>query len=384
MVSMIESKKIETISIKGFQSIKSLDNFRLHNLNVLIGANGAGKSNFVNFFRFLNELLMGRLQLWVSKQGGSDRVLTYGVKHTQQMQAILDFGDNRYEFVLEPTALSGLTFAIEKFYYSTQTDTLTVLDTLTIVGDELLADTIHSFGSGHSEAKLALKQGTMAYTQSRPLFNATIFHFHDTSETAAVKQLKALHDNDFLRSDASNLAAFLYQLLHQYPDVYQEIRKVIQLAIPFFDDFDLKPSKLSTGEEQLQLRWLQKQNDYPFLPSQLSDGTLRFICLTTALLQPNPPTTIIIDEPELGLHPYAIALIGALIRSASKRVQIIISTQSVTLLNEFMPNDIVIIEREADFSTFKRLDESALAHWLEDYSLGELWEKNILGGMPTK
>ncbi|MCG6296293.1 AAA family ATPase [Vibrio vulnificus] len=151
-------------------------------------------------------------------------------------------------------------------------------------------------------------------------------------------------------------------------------------AVPFFDDFVLKPIPLASGEEQIRLLWKQVDSDYPLWPSQLSDGSIRFICLVTALLQPNPPSTIIIDEPELGLHPYAITLLGALLRSASKRMQVIVSTQSVPLLNEFELDDLIVVEREEGASIFKRLDAGKCRTWLDDYSIGELWEKNIIGG----
>ena len=209
-----------------------------------------------------------------------------------------------------------------------------------------------------------------------------VYHFHDTSDTAGVKRLGSLQDNIYLRSDASNLAAFLFKLKADYPEVYQQIIKVIRLALPYFADFVLNPQTLSSGEEQIRLLWQQNDSDYPLWPSQLSDGSLRFICLVTALMQPLPPSTIIIDEPELGLHPYAITLLGGLLRSAATRMQVIISTQSVTLLNEFQLDDLIIVERKDGASTFRRMNSADYSQWLEEYSVGELWEKNILGGRP--
>jgi predicted ATPase len=117
----------------------------------------------------------------------------------------------------------------------------------------------------------------------------------------------------------------------------------------------------------------------------LSDGTLRFICLTTLLLQPKSllPDTLLIDEPELGLHPFAINLLADMLQEAAESKQVIVSTQSVELLNAFQPEDVVVVQREEDASVFKRLDKAALSDWLaDDYSLGELWKRNILGGRP--
>ncbi|MFT5758587.1 MAG: putative ATPase [Alteromonadaceae bacterium] len=365
--------KIDKLTIKGFKSIRSLDQFQLNNLNVLIGANGVGKSNFVGYFKMLHELVEGRLQLWCSKQGGADRVLSYGVKETSALLSVIRFGDNGYAAELISTADSAFTFNQEKLYFD----------------GPYFGVTEPNLGSGHKESNLKAetKGGTSAKVAQfcyETISGWKVFHFHDTSDTAAMKRIGSLHDNDYLRTDASNLAAYLYKLSKDNTDVYNQICKTVRLAVPFFDDFVLKPTQLESGEEQIRLLWRQANSDYALWPSQLSDGSIRFICLVTALLQPCPPSTIIIDEPELGLHPYAITLLGALLRSASLRMQVIVSTQSVPLLNEFELDDLIVVEREDGASIFKRLDAEKFNLWLEDYSVGELWEKNLLGGRPSK
>lgn len=361
---------IDTLTIQGFKSIRALEDFGLRNLNVLIGSNGSGKSNFIAYFRMLHELVEQRLQLWTSKQGGADRIVSFGVKETSELTSSLRFGSNGYDIVLEPTIEDGFTFRQETLYFD----------------GPYYGVTRPQLGSGHNESKLrnaGISKKIASYCY-HAISSWKVYHFHDTSETAGVKRLCALHDNDYLRPDAANLAAFLYRLNQDAPTVYEQIRKTVRLAIPFFDDFALKPIGLATGEEQIRLLWRQQDSDYPLWPSQLSDGSIRFICLVTALLQPEAPSTIIIDEPELGLHPYAVTLLGALLRSASKRMQVIVSTQSVPLVNEFTINDLIIVEREQGATVFKRYQEQEFKAWLEDYSVGELWEKNILGGRPHK
>ena len=358
--------KLEQVTIHGFQSIRRLDDFKLNDINVLIGANGAGKSNFVNYFRMLSELVEKRLQIWVQKRGGADRVLTFGVKETAEIYSHLQFGQNAYSFRLEPTDDGGFVFTDETTSYK---------------------DGSWTINRGHTESELKGEAKSKGYySQSYFCYSAIsswkIFHFHDTSDIAGMKLRVSLDDAKYLRTDASNIAAYLYRVQQENPDAYSQIRKVVQLAIPFFDDFVLEPRTINGDDQDIRLLWRQKNSDYPLWPTQLSDGSIRFICLATALLQPNPPSTIIIDEPELGLHPYAITLLGSLIRSASKRMQVIISTQSVPLLNEFEIEDLIIVEREADVSVFKRLDKKTFSDWLEDYTVGELWEKNILGGRP--
>ena len=365
--------KIDWVTIKGYKSIRCLEKFELGNLNVLIGANGVGKSNFVGYFKMLHELVEGRLKLWTSKQGGADRILSYGVKETPALLSAIRFGDNGYTAELVPTADSAFTFNMEKLYWD---------------------GPIHripqpNLGSGHNESNLKaeIKAGTSAKVAQfcySAISSWKVFHFHDTSDTAAMKRICSLHDNVYLRSDASNLAAYLYRLSKDHTDVYNQIRKTVRLAVPFFDDFDLKPTSLASGEEQIRLLWKQADSDYALWPSQLSDGSIRYICWVTAILQPAPPSTLNIDEPELGLHPYAITLLGALLRSASLRMQVIVSTQSVPLLNEFELNNLIVVEREQGASVFKRLKPQDFELWLEDYSVGELWEKNVLGGRPSK
>ncbi len=363
---MVDSCPIKYLTIKGFKSIQRLENLRLGQLNILIGPNGAGKSNFISYFHMLREMVERRLQVWAGKQGGANRLLTYGVKETSKLFSHIEFGNNAYEFTLEPTVTDRFIFTDERLFY----------------GNNYPEG--YFIGQGHNEAQLKSEivpyEWRMANYCYASISNWKIFHFHDTSDTARLKRQGGLQDNEYLRSDASNLAAYLYKLKRHHPTTYSQIRKIVRLAVPFFDNFVLRPEEVRPDEYEIQLMWRQNDSDYPFLPSQLSDGSIRFICLVTALSQPDPPSTIIIDEPELGLHPYAMTLLGALMRSASARMQIIIATQSVPLLNEFSIDDLIVVERREGVSVFNRLDESEFEMWLEDYSIGELWEKNVLGG----
>ncbi len=364
-------RSLRWITIEGFRSIRSLEKFNLGSVNVLIGANGSGKSNFVNFFSLLREAVEGRLALAVNKSGGADTHLHLGPQVTRQIHVELEFGSNGYEFSLQPTADNRLIFADEriKFHGNLETD--------------------RSIGTGHSEAKLKEQRqpGNRNANICGYIFDAisgwVVYHFHDTSETAAMRRVCSVRDNEFLRPDGANLAAFLLKLQRENAATFSLIGDTVRLVAPFFDSFLLRPQR-SNGDETIQLEWKQKGSDYPFHPSQLSDGTLRFIGLATALLQLNPPRTILIDEPELGLHPYALEVLGDLILQAQTRTQLIISTQSVALLNAFDPADVVVIDRENGESRFRRLSDAELHEWLAaEYTLGDLWQKNVYGGVPT-
>jgi predicted ATPase len=363
---------IKKLTIEGFKSIRKLEDFELRSLNVLIGANGAGKSNFVSLFRLLREIIDQRLQLAVETGGGADAFLYLGPKITKHIIVKLSFGGYGYEFTLIPTNDNRLVFADEA------TDSDGVVDShRTLLGtgqrEALLKDRVSTTGVPRADDPPSYVFNAM--------FNWVVYHFHDTSDSSGARRWGPINDNERLRPDASNLAAFLYRIQKTSPDIYAKIRDVVRLAAPFFDDLRLRP--VPDNQEMIQLEWAQKGSDYLMRPSQLSDGTLRFICLAVALLQPSLPGTVVFDEPELGLHPYALTLLASLFQQAGALGhQVIISTQSAGLLNNFAPEDVVVVERSQGQSVFHRLDSSALSEWLKEYSLGELWQKNIIGGRP--
>ena len=328
--------KIDRMIIKGYKSIENCD-IALHDINVIIGANGAGKSNFISVFKMLGSIYDKNLQRFVSKNGGPDSLLHFGRKKTKSIE-VLVLADERYEFKLSPTADNRMMFEEEISYWG---------ETNQLMHEESKA--------GHFESLINFKKENMP----------GVYHFHDTSETAYVKGLNEINDNFFLKSDASNLAAFLYRLKATQAPSYERIIKTIRMAAPFFNDFVLRPTPLN--QNKIELEWYEVGCDIPFKAMHLSDGTLRFICLATALLQPEDlqPNIILIDEPELGLHPYAITILASLIKSVSKRErQVIISTQSIDLLNEFDVDDVIVADRESNSSVFKRLDENHLKLWL--------------------
>lgn len=362
--------RINRISIEGFKSIKSLKGFELNlGLNIMIGANGAGKSNFISFFKFLSEIINKRVQLFTRKSDGANRLLYNGAKITTALSGEVYFSNNGYIFNLEPTQSGGFVFERECLYFYGR-----------FVSH-------YEQGSGHNETKIYdVRQGEYGYQTAvkyviPALKSWIVYHFHDTGEAARVKQLVDINNNISLETDAGNLAPFLLKLQRNHPLNYNEIVKVVQKIAPYFKDFSLRPNPLNLN--MISLEWFSKESDQPFSGHQLSDGTIRFICLATVLLQPNRPSTIIIDEPELGLHPYALTILASLLKStAGSDTQLIISTQSTRLVNEFDIEDIIVVDRENEQTTFKKLNKESLKDWLEDYNLGEIWEKNIIGGRP--
>lgn len=348
---------LEKITIRGFKSIRALEAFELKGLNLLIGANGAGKSNFVDFFRFLRAHLRGRLHDFVESNGRADAFLFNGPKATEEILVHLESSPYQLNLILKPLLTGELT-------------------ELSHVEPRILSNAQENEGNAGSPSTDDIDA---AWNSA---FSSSVYHFNDTSNTAAMRRDQSLRDWRKLNPDAGNIAAFLYRLRQTDKDRYADIRYHVRLIAPYFDDFILEPIE-SGPAELIRLEWGQKGSSTPWQPYQFSDGTMRFICLAAALLQPNPPPAIVIDEPELGLHPFALGVLASMLRQASDRSQIIVSTQSASLLDNFEPEEVIVVDRENGASRFRRLEAGPLQDWLQDYSLGQLWQKNVLEGGPV-
>ena len=365
---MLQDDQLSRMTIENYKSIKKCD-ISFGKINVLIGSNGAGKSNFISAFSFLQDILAKNLQVSAA-QSGVNALLYKGRKVTEEIAFEVYFGNNSYGFNLVPTDDNRLIFRKEFFGYHGQWENES------------------NVARGNSEAMWDTGAHNKIDQYVIPILkkqNWRVYHFHDTGRGAKVKQEHNISNNKVFMFDAANLAAFLYRLKGNYKKNYDEIVQTIQLIAPYFSDFVLGPQE--GNEEQIVLKWRQKGCEDIFNASQLSDGTLRFICLATLLLQPHElqPATLIVDEPELGLHPYAITLFAEMVKQLSDERQIIVSTQSVELLNEFDVEDVIVVDRGENGSKFKRLNEEELEVWLEeDYALGDLWKKNLLGGRLSK
>lgn len=362
---------LESITIKGFKSIASVEKLPLNAINLVIGANGSGKSNFIGVFSFLHAIRAGHLQDYVVKAGGAEKVLHFGSKVTSEMVFHIIFKDeaNQYELELQPSNVDELIPTSELVYFWNKEKWPTpTFDSLRRIGKE-------------AGISAAIQTGIAFYVR-RHLDRWRLYHFHDTSASSPMKKTADINDNRFLRPDGSNLAAFLYYLRKKHEESYSLIRRTVQRVAPFFDDFLLEPQKLNP--EKIRLEWRHRNSEAYFDASSLSDGTLRFIALATLFLQPEAyrPSVILVDEPELGLHPYAITLLASLVKQASVKTQVILSTQSPLLLDHFQPEDVLVADLVDGATQFRRLDSANLDTWLEDYSLGQLWEKNEFGGRP--
>lgn len=358
---------LKRIEVQNFKSIRALD-LELGNLNILIGANGAGKSNFVTFFRMLEAISTERLTEYAGLESGAPGFFFYGNRDCgidAKLTMELDDKPIVYQFKLKADIEEQLVFVEEN---------------VSIEG------TVHSLGVGHRESRLNCENyGGVCCGIAKLLSNWRIFQFHETSK---MRGIHYIHNNLTLMTDSANLAPYLLVIKEKYPSSYRRIIRTIQRVMPYFGDFELEPMRLSS--ENNRLDWRELNTNLHFSSTHLSDGSLRFIALATLLMQPKEmlPQLILIDEPELGLHPAAVRLLASMIKAASEHAQIILATQSKVLVDEFQPEDIIVLEREIDDSAihfcsrFRRLDSNNLERWLDDYRMGDIWDKDIIGGRP--
>ena len=363
---------LDWITVEGFRSIAGIQRLPLRPINVLIGPNGSGKSNLIEVFAFLNAIGKGDLRNYVSREGGAEKLLHFGSRNTPDMIIHVSFEgeSNQYKIELKPDRADELFVSKETVYFWDKVyprpydDTLTPRKGEAGISDPALAHPIGKYVRGH-------------------LDRWRLYHFHDTSINSPMKKTSDVNDNRRLRPDGSNIAAFLYLLRHRHEHSFDTIRHTIRLAAPFFEDFQLEP--LALNEDKIRLEWRHRGSDAYFDAASLSDGTLRFIALATLLLQPSSlrPSIIIMDEPELGLHPYAVTLLASLVKQAAAETQIVLATQSSLLLDHFNPEDVLVADRVDGTTELTRLDPDRLKEWLDEYSLGQLWEKNEFGGRPV-
>lgn len=323
---------LSRIRVNGYKSIRCM-NVELRNVNVLIGGNGAGKSNLFSFFEMIQQIENCSFEDYVMKQGGANKILYNGRKETEECQFEIESGKKKYFAQIVPSAEDGM------------------------------------FVSKHGE-------------MLEEISDIGIYHFHDTSVTSLMKAACNLNDNEALASDGRNIASILYRTRETDRECYERIVCMVRMAAPYFQDFLLRKNPFNP--DIIRLEWKKRGCEIPFGAEQLSDGTLRFICMVTLFNLPRDirKKIILLDEPELGLHPFAITLIAELIKKYAAEGQVLAATQSADFVNEFKPDDIIVVENQNGESVFRRIIAKELEEWLEDYTLGELWKKNVIGGKP--
>lgn len=369
-----DSKRLKSIEISGFKSIPFQHPLKLEfgGINILLGANGAGKSNVISFFKMLGFMMSGSLQRFIAESGTNQKFLYYGAKKTPTLSASIRFEApgcyDLYRFNLSTAVPNRLILSSEIIEWMSNANEKTNLKQLQ--GD-------------FNESALVNSTEETDKTIRCLVGSCKVFQFSDSSPLSPMRNASTVESAHYLQSEANNLASFLYYLKTSYPTSFRRITEYVRDVVPQFRDFYLEPER-----GYISLKWVDNSaNDYVLSADQFSDGSIRFIALATLLLQPEEtmPFVIVVDEPELGLHPYAIDQLNEMIKDASKHAQVIIATQSTAIIDGFSVDDVTVIERDAVIqgTCARRLSEEEYQEWLEEYTLSELWNKNIIGGRPV-
>ena len=370
---------IESLRVKGFRSLADVEIDNMPRATLLIGANGSGKSNLVRFFEMMSWMIRApRLNGFVQRYGGANDQLFGGSKISLQMEAQLairtNCGRNDYRFTLEYAQPDRFQFVDEAFRF-------------TRVGSGAAAPW-QKLGHGHVEAKIAEVRSSDEFVDFNPnaarvlvhlLRRCSAYQFHDTSFNSPFMTACDPTQRNYLFSNGGNLAAILLRLEREYSRRFESICNYIGRCLPNFDRFQIEENA-----KPFLLQWKAKGMDKTFGPHLTSDGSLRLFALITLLNLPSAmlPDVLLLDEPELGLHPAAIALVGDMIKAFAEERQVIVATQSPLLVDEFDLDEIHVLELTDGRTTIRRHDKKEYLHWLEKYTTGELWRKNLIGGRP--
>ncbi len=371
---MKTNDRLQSVEIKGFKSIPYAHPLTIEfgDVTILLGANGAGKSNIISFFKMLGYMMNGSLQRFIAQSGTNQKFLHYGAKRTPTLSALIKFqGKGKtatYSFNLTNAVPDRLIISSEEIELHRESEKRPFKKQLQ---------------SDFNESALVTATDRTDKVFRRLLGGCKVYQFSDSSITSPMRQASTVDSAQYLQSEANNLASFLYYLKNNYPQSYQRITEYVQGVVPQFKEFYLEPER-----GYISLKWIDNSpNDYVLSADQFSDGSIRFIALATLLLQPQKtmPCVIIVDEPELGLHPYAIDQLNEMIKDASKHAQVVVATQSTAIIDGFSVDDITIIERDEAMqgSIAKHLTQEEYNDWLEDYTVSELWNKNVIGGRPV-
>jgi predicted ATPase len=354
----VKENYVSRVKISGYKSIENC-NLKLRDLNVIIGANGGGKTNFIDFFQLLNHIFGRKLQEYVVKSCGPDEILRFGRDVTPQLSGEIVVGSRQYGFALSPAPDGRMAFADE------------------FISNEEFQN--RHVGSGHFETLIN------EYDEKFSRVKCRVFHFQDLGRSSKIMQPQPLDaDNMMLSHDAGNLAPHLYYLRENYKKSYDVIVKRVRVVAPYFIDFSFNIYG-GGSQEMVELKWLERGCDTPHNVRNFSTGTLSFACLMTVLKSPREirDDIIVLDQPDLNLHPTGLRIFANMLKVAKNYMQIIISTNSSEMLNQFEVEDLIVADRSGGATFLSRISRDEIDEWAEHCTLSQIWENNIIGGRPT-
>lgn len=374
--------RLNNISISHFKSIANVHELVLADLNVIIGANGAGKSSFISIFQMLENMSRRNFQNFCIDSGDANSLFFFEGAKSQPIKLGFDFKNGKIktcynlEIILSPKE----TALISQEYMEYDGD---------IISDN--EGTEDNPATGYRTESQLYRWGSdkkrykLHYPVCETINSWRTYHFHDTSIASFLRKSSQFGTDKNLLQTGENLAPYIFYLRERHPDIYTYLVSAIRCIAPFFLDFVFPYTweQARENNQKISLAWKQTCSERLMQPWQFSDGTLRFIALVVALIQPDPPAIILVDEPEIGLHPAAISFISGLLHDASTRTQVIVTTQSPLMLENMDPHNIIVMTSQNNKSSCEKLDAKSLKTWLEDYTLCDLWMKGLLATGPT-
>ena len=370
---------LESVHIEGFRSLADVTFRPRPGVTVLLGPNGGGKSNLIRFFEMMEAMLYRHsLAHFIGMNCGADDQLFEGGKRTPELSATIGLSREQkfyqYAFRLRLTPDDHFVVAEESLRGGESEDGATLLWQArgNGSGETRITEIIRPDNEGEDQEAA---QCFRAFAH-----DLGAYHFNDTSDYSVFNKLWDVNDWMRFRPDGGNLAAVLHAVSKYAPERYEQICRHIGRVIPGFRQFDIEERF-----GRVMVRWTPDGSEKRLGPHLTSDGSLRFFALVTLLQLPREmlPRVIFLDEPELGLHPAGIDLVGGMIRSLSHHRQIVVATQSPRVVDGMGVEEIEVFEMKNRRTRLRAFGREEFRSWFEDgYSAGELWQKNLLGGHP--
>jgi predicted ATPase len=378
--------KINRIKIAGFRRLHAID-LPVRPFMVLIGANGVGKTSFLDALSILSASASGNLNGILSRFGGIANILTRGISEDLSFfvdMAVPGYKPLEYELRLAP---KGTGYAISREVLSQQRDgypePFKHIDSTD--GDiryyEIEEERLVRPDWEHGPLETSLAQVPKMFRQPeelrRILATATQYHALDVGPRAPVKMPQPMKPATLPGPDGEDLVPFLYYLREGDRERFDRIVDSLRSAFPDFEELSFPP--VAAG--MLAMTWKDRKFNKSIYINELSEGTLRFLWLVSLLQSPNLSTVTMIDEPEVSMHPELLSLLADLMREASKRTQLIVATHSDRFIRFLRPEEVVVMDINEDGSaTATWADSLDLDQWLAEYSLDEVWRMGRMGG----
>ena len=367
--------KLKSLAVSNFRSLADA-RLPLHDLNVIVGPNGSGKTALLEVLHMVHCASQRELSKFLDERGGFQAVLhrTNGRVHDALMQIRIEFDAQSEQKSLDPDTFV-MTLADQTVGYVVRE---ALLEKLTPKGNREGALRLHGGPDTATELAYFAVGGDASPPIMKFLAGIRLYGALDVGPRSIVRLPQTLTPAQAPGPNGEHLYSALYNLRISAPEIFERLTVLLQQSFPGFKRLELPV----VGAGQVTLAWYERDSNTPFYANQLSEGTLRYLWLVTILLTPQRPPLLLLDEPELSLHPALLRLLAALLQDAALTTQIVVATQSSDLIGWLMPEEVLIADKEDGKTLFTWAADLDLKAWLDEYTLRDLWLMGNLGGRP--